>query len=140
MSAKQANVIFAGFLIVCIAVRSSANPPVAERSRPNIVLVTANNLGYGDVGCYGNSVVKTPHLDRLAQRGARCTDFYTASPTCTVSRASLLTGRYPQRHGLTWQLPGIAGNYGVGLGHSEILLPQLLRKAGYRTALIGKAH
>jgi arylsulfatase A-like enzyme len=101
-------------------------------------LITADNLGYGDPGCYGNSVVKTPHLDRLAQQGVRCTDFYTASPTCTVSRASLLTGRYPQRHGLTWQLPGIAGNYGVGLRHSEILLPQLLKQAGYRTACFGK--
>jgi arylsulfatase A-like enzyme len=126
------------FLTVCFAVHGSADQPVAESHRPNIVLITADNLGYGDVGCYGNSVVKTPHLDRLAGRGVRCTDFYTASPTCTVSRASLLTGRYPQRHGLTWQLPGIAGNYGTGLKHSEILLPQPLRQAGYRTACFGK--
>lgn len=106
--------------------------------RPNIVLITADNLGYGDVGCYGNNVIKTPNIDRLASQGVRSTDFYTASPTCTVSRASLLTGRYPQRHGLNIQLPGIEGNYGVGLRQSEILIPQILRRVGYRTACFGK--
>ncbi|MBW3539768.1 MAG: sulfatase-like hydrolase/transferase [Planctomycetes bacterium] len=110
----------------------------AEHERPNILLITADNLGYGDLGCYGNAVMKTPRLDRLAREGVRATDFYTASPTCTVSRASLLTGRYPQRHGLTIQLPGIDGNYGVGLNQSEILLPQLLTPQGYRTACFGK--
>ena len=85
----------------------------AGERRPSVVLITADNLGYGDVGCYGNKVIRTPHIDRLAREGVRLTDFYTASPTCTVSRASLLTGRYPQRHGLTIQLPGIEGNYGV---------------------------
>lgn len=138
MIATKTSRVFIVFLTVCCAIDSNADQPAAKPSRPNIVLITADNLGYGDVGCYGNSVVKTPHLDRLARRGVRCTDFYTASPTCTVSRASLLTGRYPQRHGLTWQLPGIAGNYGVGLKHSEILLPQLLKPSGYRTACFGK--
>jgi arylsulfatase A-like enzyme len=123
--------------VICVT-RGSGDQPVADPPRPNIVLITADNLGYGDVGCYGNSLVKTPHLDQLAMQGVRCTDFYTASPTCTVSRASLLTGRYPQRHGLTWQLPGIAGNYGTGLDHSEILLPVLLKRSGYRTACFGK--
>lgn len=126
------------FLTVCCAIHASGDQPVAQSPRPNVVLITADNLGYGDVGCYGNSAVKTPHLDQLAVQGVRCTDFYTASPTCTISRASLLTGRYPQRHGLTWQLPGIDGNYGTGLKHSEILLPQLLKPAGYRTACFGK--
>lgn len=105
---------------------------------PNIVLITADNLGYGDVACYGNPVVRTPSIDRLASQGVRCTDFYTASPTCTVSRASLLTGRYPQRHGLIIQLPGIEGNYGIGLRHSERLLPQSLSPLGYKMACFGK--
>lgn len=104
----------------------------------NILLMTADNLGYGDLGCYGHPLMKTPNIDRLAKTGVRCTDFYTASPTCTVSRASLLTGRYPQRHGLTIQLPGIEGNYGVGLNQDEILIPQILKTAGYRTACFGK--
>jgi arylsulfatase A-like enzyme len=107
-------------------------------SRPNILIITADNLGYGDVGCFGNQQIRTPHMDRLAAEGARCTDFYTASPTCSVSRASLLTGRYPQRHGLVEQLPGLEGNYGVGLDPREILLPALLKQAGYRTGCFGK--
>jgi arylsulfatase A len=123
--------LFAVIFLLGIATIAVAVPP-------NIVVITADNLGYGDVGCYGNAVIKTPRIDALARQGVRCTDFYTASPTCTVSRASLLTGRYPQRHGLTNQLPGLDGNYGVGLRHSEVLLPQLLRPLGYRTACFGK--
>jgi arylsulfatase A-like enzyme len=110
----------------------------AVAAPPNIVIITADNLGYGDLGCYGNGVMKTPHVDRLATQGARCTDFYTASPTCTVSRACLLTGRYPQRHGLVDQLPGLEGNYGVGLRQSERLIGQYLIPLGYRTACFGK--
>lgn len=105
---------------------------------PNIVLMTADNLGYGDIGFMGNREVVTHHLDELARSGVICTSFYTASPTCTVSRASLLTGRYPQRHQLLDQLPGLEGNYGIGLRHSERLLPELMQEVGYRTACFGK--
>jgi arylsulfatase A len=70
--------------------------------RPNILIITADNLGYGDLSSFNpESKILTPHLDRLAREGATLTDFYTASPTCTVSRACLLTGRVPERHGLT---------------------------------------
>jgi arylsulfatase A-like enzyme len=108
---------------------------------PNIFIITADNLGYGDLQCYNSkSKIRTPNLDRLASQGARLTGFYTASPTCTVSRACLLTGRIPQRHGLTDQLGSVAGNYGVGLSHDEILIPQILKKAPtpYATACFGK--
>ena len=77
-------------------------------------------------------------MDRLAGGGVRFTDFYTGSPTCTVSRASLLTGRYPFRHQLLNQLPGLEGNYGIGLHHNEKLLPQYLQEAGYVTGAFGK--
>jgi hypothetical protein len=110
----------------------------SESHQPNVVLITADNLGYGDLGCFGNPHVITPHLDRLSTQGARCTDFYTASPTCTVSRCSLLTGRYSQHHGMIQQLPGIEGNYGVGLSREEMILPRLLNPVGYLTACIGK--
>jgi len=108
---------------------------------PNILIITADNLGYGDLKSYNpNSEIITPHLDRLAETGARLTSFYTVSPTCTVSRASLLTGRIPQRHGLINQLSGVEGNYGVGLSPTEILIPQLLRQAPvpYATGCFGK--
>ncbi len=114
----------------------------AEAKRPpNILLITCDNLGYGDLPCYNsNSNIKAPHLDDLAAQGARLTGFYTASPTCTVSRACLLTGRIPQRHGLDYQLPGVKGNYGIGLNHREELLPQFLNQAPtpYATGCFGK--
>jgi arylsulfatase A-like enzyme len=121
-----------GWLSVCC-------PQAIAFDRPNILLMTVDNLGYGDLHCYNSrSTIQTPNLDRLAADGIRLTDFYTASPTCTVSRACLLTGRIADRHGLKHQLPGIEGNYGRGLRHDEILIPQLLRGAGYATGCFGK--
>ncbi|MCA9229620.1 MAG: sulfatase-like hydrolase/transferase [Planctomycetales bacterium] len=112
---------------------------LANETRPNILLVTADNLGYGDLACFNKaSEILAPNFDRLAAEGAKLTQFYTASPTCTVSRACLLTGRIPQRHGLTQQLPGIEGNYGQGLNPEEILISQVLRSAGYATGCFGK--
>lgn len=108
---------------------------------PNILIITADNLGYGDLQCYNSkSEIRTPNLGRFATQGARLTSFYTASPTCAVSRACLLTGRIPQRHGLVDQLGGVAGNYGVGLSHDEILIPQILKQAPtpYATGCFGK--
>lgn len=117
----------------------TANATAASSPRPpNILLVTADNLGMGDIGCYGNKDIRTPNIDALARNGVRCTAFYTASPTCTVSRATLLTGRYPQRIKLNFQLPGIEGNYGVGLRQSERLIPTYLKPAGYATGAFGK--
>ncbi|MSU72327.1 MAG: hypothetical protein EXS43_08290 [Opitutus sp.] len=125
-----------GLLLVALtAMLHAATPPARP---PNILLITADNLGYGDVGCYGNRDVLTPNLDALARESVRCTSFYTASPTCTVSRATLLTGRYPQRIRLNAQLPGIKGNYGIGLRHSERLIPTYLKSAGYASGCFGK--
>lgn len=107
--------------------------------QPNILLITVDNLGYGDLQSYNSqSIILTPYLDQLAADGVRLTDFYTASPTCTVSRACLLTGRVADRHGLINQLPGLEGNYGIGLAHDEILIPQILKRSGYSTACFGK--
>ena len=119
----------------------SKAPGSSHNVKPNILIITADNLVYGDLRIYNrNSAIKTSHLDRLAREGARLTSFYTASPTCTVSRACLLTGRIPQRHGLTQQLPGLKGNYGVGLSQKEILIPQILKTAPtpYATGCFGK--
>ncbi|MDO8539647.1 MAG: sulfatase-like hydrolase/transferase [Opitutaceae bacterium] len=105
---------------------------------PNVLIVTIDNLGYADLGCFGNTLVRTPAIDALARRGVRCTAFYSASPTCSPSRGSLLTGRYPQRNGLNVQLPGIKGNWGVGLPADEKLIPAYLKPAGYATGCFGK--
>jgi arylsulfatase A-like enzyme len=107
----------------------------------NILIITADNLGYGDLPSYNAaSIIRTPNLDKLASQGARLTSFYTASSTCTVSRACLLTGRVAQRHGLVNQLPGVKGNYGIGLNQQELLIPQILHTAPtpYATGCFGK--
>ncbi len=123
------------------AARASEGPPPPAATSPgrpaNFVLITADNLGYGDVGCYGNRQIKTPRLDELARQGVRLTDFYVSSPTCSCSRASLLTGRVPQRNGLKRQL-SVRENLGVGLRQSELLIPHFLRPQGYATACFGK--
>lgn len=115
----------------------AAEQPDAPPRRPNIVILFADDLGYGDLSCYGNPVIKTPVLDALARDGARCTSFY-AHPACTPSRAALLTGRYPVRPG------GVASVLGPesleGLPATEITIARALRDQGYRTKCIGKWH
>jgi arylsulfatase A-like enzyme len=97
-----------------------------------------DNVGYGDLGCYGNKLVKSPNIDRLASEGVRCTDWYTASPSCTPSRGGLLTGRHPERNGLNWQLNAKQNISGYGLPLNERIIAQYLKPAGYATACFGK--
>ena len=105
--------------------------------RPNIVLIYIDDLGYGDVGCYGATSVKTPNVDRLAREGLRFTDGHTTSATCTPSRYAMLTGEYPWRKKGTGVLPGDAG---LVIEPSEGTLPAKLQKAGYAAGAIGKWH
>ncbi len=128
--------VTAGFALV-ILLLAAAQVRAADHA-PNILLITADNLGYGDLGSFGNRANLTPNLDRLAGQGARLTSFYTAGATCTVSRATLLTGRYPQRIGLNHQLDVEENQRGIGLPHSEKLIPAYLKPLGYATACFGK--
>ena len=116
----------------------AAMPVAAQPSvpQPNIVYILADDLGWKDVGFHGSDI-KTPNLDRLAETGAKLEQFY-AQPMCTPTRAALLTGRYPMRYGL--QTLVILPDQTYGLPTSERLLPQVLKEAGYTTALVGKWH
>ncbi|HEY1216910.1 MAG TPA: arylsulfatase [Bryobacteraceae bacterium] len=109
----------------------------APRSRPNIVLIYADDLGYGDVGCYGATRVKTPNIDRIASGGLRFTNAHSASATCTPSRYALLTGEYAWRKKGTGILPGDAA---LIIEPGRVTLPSMLKKQGYNTAAIGKWH
>lgn len=110
----------------------------APQRKPNLVLILADDLGYGDLGCFGSGAARTPNLDRLAAGGARLTNFYVNAPVCSPSRASLLTGRVPQRHGLTNVIE--TNDHTSQLSLQEILLPRLLKQNGYASGLLGKWH
>ncbi len=128
-------------LLLAVATTSSANmtpaKPSPAPSRPNFIVIFADDLGFGDLGCYGAGGIPTPNLDRMASQGVRFTNFYATAATCTPSRYSLLTGSYP------WRNPRariLAGDAPMIIAPDELTLPAALRRAGYTTSVIGKWH
>ena len=115
---------------------------MADTTQPNIVLINCDDLGYGDLGCYGSELHSTPALDKMAEEGVRFTDFYMGSPVCSPSRGAMMTGCYPPRIGFGafeghWVLfPG----QGVGLNANETTIATLLKGQGYATKIVGKWH
>lgn len=108
---------------------------------PNFVVIFCDDLGWGDLGCFGNPTIRTPRLDQLSQEGQRWTQFYVAAPVCTPSRAALLTGRYPIRNGMTSAKRGVLfPDSGGGLPEKEITLAEMLKQKNYATAIVGKWH
>ncbi|MDG2126269.1 MAG: sulfatase [Verrucomicrobiales bacterium] len=128
------------FFLTALATLALAASSSAAK-KPNIVIIFADDLGYGDLSCFGHPTIKTPNLDRLAANGQKWTSFYAAACVCTPSRAALLTGRYPIRNGMCSNrrrvlFPNSAG----GLPSTEITIATGLKKAGYATAAVGKWH
>jgi arylsulfatase A len=110
---------------------------VAENRPPNIIIVLTDDLGYGDIGCYSNKIVKTPHLDRFAKEGMRFTDCYSAHPNCSPARTGLMTGRTPTRVGVHNWIPMFSPMH---VPKEEITIATILRNGGYDTAHVGKWH
>jgi arylsulfatase A len=118
---------------------------MGQENRPNIVVILCDDLGYGDLACYGHSYIKTPNLDNMAAQGIRFTDFYSSAPVCSPSRVGLLTGRSPNRAGVFDWIPPARdpkpdAREQVHMQTREITIPMLLKQAGYATAMAGKWH
>ena len=114
-----------------------AGPALAEKTPPNVVLIFADDLGYGDLGCYGATKINTPNIDKLAAEGRRFTDAHSASAVCTPSRYALLTGEYPHRIGIS---APVFDKTGLIIDPEQTTMADVLKDAGYRTACIGKWH
>ena len=126
-------------LILAALILGASSPAQAQRP-PNVVLVMMDDLGYGDLGSYGASDVRTPNIDRLAREGVRLTDAYANGAVCTPTRAALISGRYQQREGLEWVLTIAPADRELGLRAQGMSLPALLKTNGYATGLVGKWH
>ncbi len=127
----------AGTLTVIVLARLAVSR-AATTPPPNVILINCDDLGYGDLACYGAQDIRTPHLDRMAREGTRFTDFSVTSALCTPSRASLMTGKYPGRVGLATGV--LRPNATTGLAGSETTLAEVFKPVGYATACIGKWH
>lgn len=122
-----------GFSLAVAATASASQP-----RRPNVLLIYTDDQGSVDVNCYGATDLVTPHMDALAKTGVRFTQFYSAAPVCSPSRAALMTGRYPQRAGLARNASSQPG--GTGMPTGQLTIAEMLKSAGYATAHIGKWH
>ena len=111
-----------------------------KEKRPNIVLILADDLGYGDLACYGSTVNRTPHIDSLAAGGLRLTDFHSSGPMCSPTRAATLTGQYQQRFGRMFDTALGSKDRESGLPHAAVTVAELLKDQGYATACFGKWH
>lgn len=122
---------------ISLALVASVSISAFAAKKPNIIIIFNDDQGYQDLGCYGSPNIKTPRVDQLAKEGMRFTDFYSSSPVCSPSRASLLTGCYPQR-------VGVGGvffpNTGNGMKPEHVTIAEILKSVGYATAAVGKWH
>ena len=130
-------------LCICIAILITSGCTKHNKTietKPNVVIILADDLGYGDLSCFGQEDYFTPNIDNLANEGVVCTDFYVPTPYCAPSRATLLTGKFPLRHGLIRNPTPDAGINDIGIRAEEITLGEVFQQANYKTMCIGKWH
>jgi arylsulfatase A len=128
-------------LVVSDVAERGAAQAAGVSASPNVVVIFCDDLGYGDLGCFGHPTIRTPQLDRMASEGMKLTQFYSAAPVCTPSRAALLTGRLPVRSGMCSDTRRVLfPDSGGGLPASEVTLAEILKEQGYATACVGKWH
>ncbi|MES2696251.1 MAG: sulfatase-like hydrolase/transferase [Verrucomicrobiota bacterium] len=132
MNLRLLPVLLVALCVAAFAVRAGA---AGAAPRPNVVLIFADDLGYGDLGCFGHPTIATPNIDGMAMRGLKLTSFYSA-PSCVPARSQLMLGKYSGRAHIT----GTSADGKSGIPDSEVTLPQALKSAGYATAMIGKWH
>lgn len=131
---------YVSFLILLSIAIAACNTTGDSSKSPNVLIIFTDDMGYGDISCYNKEAVPTPHINRIGEEGVMCTDFYVPTPYCAPSRATLLTGRFPLRHGLIRNPTPDRGIDDIGIDPDEILLGEVFQKAGYRTSCIGKWH
>src|SRR5689334_13202922 len=135
------------FIIFCLLIAL----PLHAAEKQNFVIILADDLGYNDLGCFGSPDIATPELDRMAREGMRLTEFHQAAPTCTASRAAIMTGCYPVRVGMGDAIALRADgqmspsrvlwpNAKWGLSQDEVTVAEVLKQAGYATGMVGKWH
>ncbi len=136
--------MFIRLLSIAVCFYQTIGPPTvqaAERlDRPNFVVIFCDDLGWGDLSCFGHPTIQTPNLDQMAAEGLRLTQFYVAASVCTPSRSALITGRYPARTGMCGNRRVLFPDSVGGLQQSETTIAELLKQAGYATGLVGKWH
>jgi len=136
------SIINLGLLIISGCNQTTQTNDEEEPKRQNVVIILTDDMGYGDISTYGQTIHQTPNIDQLAAQGTLFTDFYVPVPYCAPSRATLLTGRFPLRHGLIHNPTPDRGveNDTIGISAAELLLGEVLQNEGYKTKLIGKWH
>lgn len=127
-------------LIVIFSLLSLQGSAQKTANQPNIILIMADDLGYGDIGCYGSDYIQTPMLDKMAFEGIKFTDYHSNGAVCTPTRAALLTGNYQQRSGLEGVIYVQEGKRIYGISPTEKTMPEIFKDAGYKTGMFGKWH
>ena len=134
---RLSTIVMIGWILISGSLKS-CNSPESKDIKPNIILIMADDLGYGDLSCYGSPLIRTPHLDSLAAEGVRFTDFHSNGTVCSPTRAALLTGKYQQRTGIDFVVT--VEKRDLGLGLEETTFAESMKSEGYITGIFGKWH